>query len=206
MTQWGSLLVDPAEVPDPALDPRPDNGGDRTAVLAGGCFWCTEAVFRDLDGVRAVRSGYAGGSAGTAYYEAVCRGDTGHAEAIEIAYDPVRVSFGKLLKVFFSVAHDPTQWNRQGNDRGPQYRSAVFHADEDQRRTARAYIDQLDRAGVFSAPIRTLLEPLEAFYEAEPYHQDYAARNPGQPYVRQVSRPKVDRLRASFADSLKPKA
>lgn len=196
------LLVPPAEVPDPAHDlpptPRPQE-----AVLGGGCFWCTEAVFVELDGVLDVTSGYAGGPAETANYHAVCSGETGHAEVIRIRFDPARVTFGQLLKVFFTVAHDPTQRNRQGNDWGPQYRSVVFFADEAQRSVAEAYVRQLDEAGVFQRPIRTTLEPLVAFYEAEPYHQDYAARNAGKPYVVAVSTPKVEKLRAFYGDQLK---
>ena len=203
MATFWALRVDPSDFPDPEVDPAPDSTEPQTAVLAGGCFWCTEAVFRELDGVLSVRSGYAGGTAETANYDAVCSGTTNHAEAIEIRYDPGRASFGQILKIFFSVAHDPTQMNRQGNDRGRQYRSAVFHANESQRKVAAAYIRRLDRDGVYSAPIKTALEPLEAFYEAEAYHQDYAARNPRQPYIVQVSRPKVDQLRTHFADRLK---
>ena len=204
MSFW-ALRVEPEAFPDPDLDPAPgpDETAPRTAVLAGGCFWCTEAVFRELDGVVSVRSGYAGGTAETANYDAVCSGATDHAEAIEIAYDPARASYGQLLKIFFSVAHDPTQTNRQGNDRGRQYRSAVFYAGEDQRKVAAAYIRQLEHAGVYSAPVKTVLEPLTAFYEAEAHHQDYAARNPRQPYIVHVSRPKVENLRAHFPGHLK---
>jgi peptide-methionine (S)-S-oxide reductase len=193
----------PSSFPDPAVDLPAGDAAERTAVLAGGCFWCTEAVFKELAGVRDVRPGYAGGTAETADYRTVCSGTTGHAEAIAITYDPTRTSFGMLLKVFFSVAHDPTQLNRQGNDRGPQYRSAVFYADEDERRVAEAYIGQLDAAGVFDAPIATTLEPLEAFYEAEDYHFDYAARNPFQPYIVHISAPKVDKLRRAYPERLK---
>ncbi len=193
----------PSTFPDAALDLPPDGDGERTAVLAGGCFWCTEAVFKELAGVRAVRPGYAGGTAETADYRTVCSGTTGHAEAIEIAYDPRRTSYGDLLKVFFSVAHDPTQKNRQGNDRGPQYRSAVFYASDDEKRVAEAYIAQIDAAGVYDAPIVTTLEPLETFYQAEDYHYDYAARNPSQPYVVHVSAPKVAKLRKAYPERLK---
>ena len=203
MPFW-ALRVEPEAFPDPDVDPAPEgDNAPQTAVLAGGCFWCTEAVFRELDGVLSVRSGYAGGTAATANYDAVCSGTTDHAEAIEIRYDPARTSFGQLLKVFFSVAHDPTQMNRQGNDRGRQYRSAVFTADEGQRKVAAAYIRQLERAQVYSAPVKTVLERLDAFYEAEPHHQDYAARNPAQPYIVHISRPKVENLRAHFPDRLK---
>lgn len=191
--------------PDPVVDlTSAEDPGE--AVLAGGCFWCVEAVYRQLAGVRQVVSGYAGGSAETATYEVVCSGTTNHAEAVRIAYDPTQLSYGQLLKVFFSVAHDPTQLNRQGGDRGRQYRSAIFCADARQQEVARAYIRQLDAAGVFGAPIVTTLEPLEAFYEAEAYHQDYAARNPAQPYVLSVALPKVDKVRAVFRDHLKTPA
>jgi peptide-methionine (S)-S-oxide reductase len=176
---------------------------EKTAVLAGGCFWCTEAVFKDLKGVVSVRSGYAGGSPETANYRSVCGGGTEHAEAIEIRYDAAKATFGQLLKIFFSIAHDPTELDRQGNDTGRQYRSAVFFADEEQRHIANAYMRQLDAAGVFSSPIVTTLEPLRTFFVAEEYHQDYAARNPGQPYIAYIAAPKVARLREHFGERLK---
>lgn len=205
MFRWlfGGKTMTPTSFPDPALDLPAQAGGDRTAVLAGGCFWCTEAVFKELAGVRGVRPGYAGGTPETADYRTVCSGTTGHAEAIAITYDPDTISYGELLKVFFSVAHDPTQKNRQGNDRGPQYRSAVFYADADEKRVAEAYIAQLDAAGVYPDPIVTTVEPLDAFYEAEEYHFDYAARNPGQPYVAHVSAPKVAKLRRTYPERLR---
>ena len=190
--------------PDPALDPSPAPGVERAeAVLAGGCFWCTEAVFRQLDGVHAVESGYAGGGAADANYDAVCSGRTGHAEAIRIGYDPRRISYGELLKVFFSAAHDPTQLDRQGNDRGRQYRSAIFPLDAAQREVAQAYLAQLGGAGVFAAPIATTIEAMDAFHPAESYHQDYAARNPQQPYIAAVSAPKVEKLRKLYPERLK---
>lgn len=192
--------------PDPALDtPLAAAPGETLAVLAGGCFWCTEAVYRELDGVLKVVSGYSGGDAAAANYEAVCTGRTEHAEVIQIAYDPSRISFGKLLKIFFAVAHDPTQLDRQGNDVGPQYRSAIFYADAEQQRIAAAYIAQLDAAKVFAQPIVTRLEPLEQFFEAERYHQNYAALHPGQPYIAAVALPKVEKLRAYFGEALKQK-
>lgn len=194
--------VPPHQFPDPELDMAPTSG-EQTAVLAGGCFWCVEAVLKELDGVLSVRSGYAGGTAETADYETVCSGRTDHAEAVEVRFDPARVSYGQILKVFFSVAHDPTQLDRQGNDRGRQYRSAIFTADEEQARVARAYIRQLDEANVLGAPIVTEVAPLETFYEAELYHQDYAARNPHQPYIAYTAAPKVTKLRKHFADRLK---
>lgn len=191
-------------IPPPAFDPPID--GDATSatiVLAGGCFWCVEAVFQRLRGVLGVRSGYAGGTRETATYEAVCGGATNHAEAVEVRYDPARVSLGRLLQVFFGVAHDPTELDRQGHDRGRQYRSAIFYASEPQREVAAAYITQLTDAGAFGLPIVTTLEPLAAFFEAEPYHQDYASRNPGQPYILFTALPKVDKLKERFGDLLK---
>lgn len=191
--------------PDPEKDIEAGTAADaQHAVLAGGCFWCTEAVYRAMDGVLEVKSGYAGGDAATANYEAVCSGRTNHAEAIEIRFDASRVSYGQLLKVFFSVAHDPTQLNRQGNDRGRQYRSAIFYAGDRQKEIASSYIRQLDEAKLFPEKIETTLEPLENFYEAESYHQDYAARNPDQPYVCMVALPKVEKLRKYHPEKLKP--
>lgn len=195
-------LVKPHEFPDPAVD-LPAREGAQTAVLAGGCFWCVEAVFKEIDGVLDVTSGYAGGSADSADYHSVCSGRTGHAEAVAVRYDPSRVSYGQLLKVFFSVAHDPTQLNRQGADQGTQYRSAIFFQDEEEKQVAEAYIRQLNEAGVYGKPIVTTLEPLPSFYEAEAYHQDYAARNPQQPYILFTSAPKVEKLRKLYPDRLK---
>lgn len=176
---------------------------EQIAVLAGGCFWCTEAVFRRLQGVREVQPGYAGGAADAANYKAVCSGSTGHAEVIRIVYDPAQTSYGQLLKVFFAVAHDPTQKDRQGNDLGTQYRSALFPLDESQRRVAVAYIAQLDESGAFASRIATTIEPLEAFYVAESYHHNYAELNPGQGYIQVVSMPKVGKLESYFPDKLK---
>jgi peptide-methionine (S)-S-oxide reductase len=190
--------------PDPNLDtalaPTPQ---EKVVVLAGGCFWCVEAVFKELRGVITVRSGYAGDTPATANYRAVCSGRTNHAEAIEIRYDASQTTLGQLLKIHFSVAHDPTQLDRQGNDMGRQYRSAIFYSDEEQKRISEAYIRQLNDARVFHEPIVTTLEPLKEFYVAEDYHQDYAARNPSQPYVAYVAQPKVEKLRENFADRLK---
>jgi peptide-methionine (S)-S-oxide reductase len=202
----GSLRVAPDEVPDPIVDLTADaSAAEQSIVLAGGCFWCVEAVYDELDGVLSVRSGYAGGTAETADYRTVCSGQTNHAEVVEVRFDPTRISLGQILKVFFSVAHDPTTLNRQGNDFGRQYRSAIFAADADQRRIAEAYIDQLNTAGVFVAPIVTEVAPLEKFFEAESYHQGYAARNPYQPYIEAVSTPKVRKVRKYYADRLKGK-
>ena len=192
------------DFPDPEVDePLSGSSVEKTAVMAGGCFWCVEAVFKELRGVTSVRSGYAGDSAETANYRAVCSGRTNHAEAIEVRYDASQTTFGQLLKIHFSVAHDPTQLDRQGNDAGRQYRSAIFFADDEQKRIAEAYIRQLNKARVFHEPIVTALEPLDAFYVAEEYHQDYAARNPDQPYIAYVAQPKVQKLRENFAGLLK---
>jgi len=176
---------------------------ERAVVLAGGCFWCVEAVFKELRGVRFVRSGYTGDAASTANYRAVCSGTTNHAEAIEIRYDASQVTLGQLLKIHFAVAHDPTHLNRQGNDAGRQYRSAIFYADDEQRRIAEKYIRQLNDAHIFADPIVTTLEPLQELYVAEDYHQDYAARNPNQSYIAYVAQPKVEKLRENFAEKLK---
>jgi peptide-methionine (S)-S-oxide reductase len=194
-------MVSPEKFPDPVDDiATTDAGAHGRAVLAGGCFWCVEAVYKQLDGVSDVTSGYAGGSRETADYEAVCGGRTDHAEVVEVRFDPRRVSYGRLLKVFFSIAHDPTQRDRQGADVGRQYRSVIFYADDAQKRVAEAYIKQLDAALVFDAPIVTEVVPLEAFYEAEPYHQDYAERNPWNPYIAFTAAPKVKKVRQYFAD------
>lgn len=197
------MASSPERFPDPAYDPPPSIQGERTAVLAGGCFWCVEAVYRQLDGVAEVTSGYAGGGAAEADYRTVSGGRTRHAEAVQIRYDPARVSYGQLLKIFFSIAHDPTTKDRQGADVGPQYRSAIFHADDAERAVAEAYIRQLDEAHVFDAPIVTELARLERFYPAEPYHQDYAATHPNEPYIQLVAAPKVAKLKRYFADRLK---
>ncbi|MDQ6714192.1 MAG: peptide-methionine (S)-S-oxide reductase MsrA [Candidatus Dormibacteraeota bacterium] len=189
--------VSPEEFPDPVADTaRADKAGQSRAVLAGGCFWCVEAVYKNLDGVSSVKSGYAGGTADTADYETVSSGTTDHAESVEVGYDPSKTSFGQILKVFFAIAHDPTQLNRQGPDTGRQYRSAIFYADDEQKRVAQAYIDQLNKAHLFDKPIVTEVVPLEAFYQAETYHQDYAARNPLNPYIVFNAQPKVRKLRS----------
>ncbi len=200
----GDAGVPADQFPDPAIDLPPDaSGTPQSVVLAGGCFWCTEAVFVKLDGVIGAVSGYAGGTADTADYKTVCSGTTDHAEVIRVRYDSSRISFGQILKVFFAVAHDPTHVNRQGNDIGRQYRSAIFYANEEQKRVAEAYIRQLTDAKVFPVPIATTLEPLEQFFEAEDYHQDFVARNPYQPYVAAVAMPKVKKLEKAFKDRLK---
>jgi len=200
---FGSGDGNPGACPAPAIDVAPRGPAPQTAVLAGGCFWCTEAVFLALDGVATVTSGYIGGTAATANYDAVCSGTTGHAEAIRVTFAPDVISYGQILRVFFAVAHDPTQLNRQGNDRGTQYRSAIFPDDAEQRAVAEAYIAQLNAAGVFPAPIVTTIESGGPFFPAEAYHQNFAARNPHQPYVAAVASPKVAKLEKYFADRLK---
>ncbi|MGC8121780.1 peptide-methionine (S)-S-oxide reductase MsrA [Marinobacter sp. VGCF2001] len=197
------LSVPRGRFPDPEQD-LPEEIGEARLVLAGGCFWCIEAVFLAVDGVSSVTSGYAGGEAETANYEAVCTGKTGHAEVIEVRYQPSTVSFGQLLKVFFSVAHDPTQLNRQGNDVGTQYRSAIFYETPEQRAVADAYIRQLETAGVHQGKIVTTLEPLDEFYPAEAHHQNFAARNPWQPYIMAVAAPKMEKLANTWPEKLKP--
>lgn len=204
MNNVTSCRVPIPNFPDPVLDsPLATSPVRQVAVFAGGCFWCVEAVFLELRGVEAVRSGYAGGSAETANYKAVCSGTTDHAEAIEIIYDASQVTYGQLLKIHFSIAHDPTTLNRQGNDVGLQYRSAIFYVNDDQKAIAEAYIEQLTVANVFTAPIVTTLGPLKEFFVAEAYHQNYAALNPGQPYVMYAAQPKVEKLRTYFGDRLK---
>jgi peptide-methionine (S)-S-oxide reductase len=189
--------VSPEDFPDPVVDATlAEKAGQSRAILAGGCFWCVEAVYKNLDGVTSVKSGYAGGTADTADYETVSSGTTDHAESVEVVYDPSRISYGQILKVFFSIAHDPTQLNRQGPDTGRQYRSAIFYADDEQKRVAEAYIDQLNKAHVFDRPIVTEVAPLVAFFQAETYHQDYAARNPLNPYIVINAQPKVRKLRS----------
>ncbi len=197
-------MATPNEFPDPAIDQSTKPGaGEQVAVFGGGCFWCTEAVYRDLEGVNSVVSGYAGGTAQTADYKTVCTGRTDHAEVIEIHFDPSKTSYGELLKIFFSIAHDPTQLNRQGNDVGRQYRSAIFYADEDQKKIAQAYIDQLNKGKVFDDPIVTTLEPLVKFFAGEDYHQDYARLNPNQPYIMHLAAPKVEKMRRYYGEKLK---
>jgi len=202
-----SLAVERSRVPDPAFDPAPAAGArEARAVLAGGCFWCVEAVFRELAGVLEVTSGYSGGDAASANYERVCSGATDHAEAVSIRFDPHKISYGQLLKVFFTIAHDPTQVDRQGNDRGRQYRSAIFCVDDTQRDVATRYIAQLDAAHAFAAPIATQVVPLDAFHDAERYHQNYAALHPEQGYIAAVAAPKVAKLRKQFGDWLRDDA
>lgn len=190
-------------LPDPSVDMDRSAAGKQTAVLAGGCFWCTEAVFEQLTGVSKVISGFAGGDAATAHYDMVSAGKTNHAESIEITFDPAKITYGQLLKVFFSVAHDPTQLNRQGPDYGHQYRSAVFYKDAEQKRIAEAYIKQLDEAHVFKKPIVTEVTALKRFYPAEEYHQDFVKRHPDHPYVVVNAIPKLHKLKKEFPGLLK---
>lgn len=196
-----------ANFPDPAIDNKSLVGdllkGDQTAVLAGGCFWCVEAVFRQIAGADQVVSGYTGGDAATAHYDLVSTGKTGHVESVKITYNPRKLSYGQLLKVFFEVAHDPTQLNRQGPDVGPQYRSVVFYADVEQRRIAEAYIKQLDQAKVFHAPIVTQVVSLPTFYPAEEHHQNYCNRHPTDRYVQEVAMPKVEKAKKQVPELLK---
>ena len=188
--------------PAPAAD-LPAASGKQTAVFAGGCFWGVEAVFDKLKGVTSAVSGYAGGSKSTASYETVSSGRTGHAESVQVTYDPSQISYGKLLQVFFSVAHDPTQVNRQGPDVGTQYRSAIFYNSDEQKRVAEAYIRQLDAAKVYPRPIATQVTQLQGFYAAEDYHQDFIAHNPTNPYVVYNDLPKLDQLKRQYPDLIK---
>jgi peptide-methionine (S)-S-oxide reductase len=190
-----------AAVPAPAIDaPRAKDTGRQTAVLSGGCFWGIQAVFQHVKGVVSATSGYSGGSKNTAEYEIVSTGETGHAESVQVVYDPAQITYGELLRVFFSVAHDPTELNRQGPDTGTQYRSSIFFANDEQKKIAEAYIMQLDQAKVFPRRIVTQVVPLKAFYPAEDYHQNYAALHPNQPYIMFNDAPKVEHLRQQFPD------
>jgi len=193
-------------IPDPVLDARlAATSGQQTMVVAGGCFWGIQAVFEHVKGVVDVKAGYSGGTAETAHYEIVSSGDTGHAESVRIIYDPSKITYGQLLKVFFSVAHNPTQVNRQGPDVGTQYRSAIFYSSDEQKRIAEAYIDQLNKAKVFDRRIATEVVALKAFYEAEGYHQDYAVHHPNEPYIMINDLPKVASLRKQFPDLYREK-
>jgi peptide-methionine (S)-S-oxide reductase len=188
-------------IPAPKDDlPLADHSAKETAVFAGGCFWGTQSVFERVKGVVATTAGYSGGSAATATYDQVTTETTGHAESVKVVYDPSRITYGKLLQIFFSVVHDPTQLNRQGNDVGTSYRSVIFYSNDAQRKIATAYIAQLDAARVFHQPIVTQVVPLQGFYDAESYHQDYALHNPDNPYILVCDRPKVEALRKEFPD------
>jgi peptide-methionine (S)-S-oxide reductase len=188
--------IPPAQV-DVTLSP---SSGRQTAVFAGGCFWGTQAVFERVKGVISTTAGYSGGSAQTATYDQVTTETTGHAESVEIVYDPSRLTYGQLLRIFFSVAHDPTQLNRQGPDEGTSYRSVIFYSTPDQKRIADTYIAQLNAAKVFSGPIVTQVVPLKGFYRAEDYHQDYALKNPSNPYILVCDRPKINALKQQFPE------
>jgi peptide-methionine (S)-S-oxide reductase len=187
----------PAPTLDDQLAPHP---GRETAVFAGGCFWGTQSVFQRVKGVLQTEAGYAGGSAATATYDQVTTETTGHAESVQVEFDPSKITYGTLLRIFFSVAHDPTQLNRQGPDVGTSYRSAIFFTSEDQRKLAAAYIQQLDAEHVFHGKIVTELTPLKGFYKAEDYHQDYATKNPDNPYIQVCDVPKISALKAQFPD------
>jgi peptide-methionine (S)-S-oxide reductase len=189
------------KLPNPAADEAlSKTKSSQTVVLAGGCFWGIQAVFEHVKGVSSATAGYSGGAANTAQYETVSTGRTGHAESVKVVYDPSQVSFGQILKVFFSVAHDPTELNRQGPDEGTQYRSAIFFSSEEQHRIARAYIDQLDGAKTFARPIVTQVVALQAFYPAEGYHQDYAEHHPHEPYIAINDLPKLDHLKQTLPE------
>jgi peptide-methionine (S)-S-oxide reductase len=190
-----------AAVPNPAVDaPLATSKSEQTAVVSGGCFWGIQAVFQHVKGVISATSGYSGGAAKTAEYELVSNGDTGHAESVKIVYDSSQITYGQLLRVFFSVAHDPTQLNRQGPDTGSQYRSSIFYGNEEQKRIAEAYIAQLDNAKVFPRRIVTQIVALKGFYPAEAYHQNYAALHPDNPYIVYNDAPKVAHLQQQFPD------
>jgi peptide-methionine (S)-S-oxide reductase len=184
-------------VPPPAVD-MPAGQATEVAVIAGGCFWGVQGVFQHVDGVTSAVSGYAGGAKNTAAYDQVTSGRTGHAEAVRITYDPRKVSYGRLLQIYFSVAHDPTQLNRQGPDVGTQYRSTIFPTSDEQARVAKAYIDQLDQARIYGGKVVTTIEPGQTFYPAEAYHQDYMTLHPRQPYIAMHDLPKVDNLKRLF--------
>lgn len=185
-------------LPAPVLDRPKHSGSLETAVLAGGCFWGMQGVFEHVRGVRRVLAGYSGGAARTAHYDDVGLGNTGHAESVEIAFDPGELSYGELLRIYFSVAHDPTELDRQGPDSGPQYRSDIFYADEMQRQIAASYIAQLDRAASLGRPLVTRVDALKGFYPAEGYHQDFYLKNPGYPYIVINDLPKIRRLQQLF--------
>ncbi len=200
-----SLGARPAETPDAARFPKPTMdatlaNSSRTdmAVFAGGCFWGVQAVFEHVKGVKAATSGYSGGRVKSPGYELVSTGVTGHAESVQVTYDPSQITFGQLLMVYFSVAHDPTQLNRQGPDSGSQYRSALFYSNEEQKKIAEAYVAQMNSAAVYSRPLVTQIVPLVAFYPAEGYHQDYLKKNPNNPYIVFNDLPKLERLQKEF--------
>jgi len=200
LTGPSNAAEDPVVIPPPAIDAMPTDG-IQTAVIAGGCFWGVQGVFQHTAGVVNAVSGYAGGARSTASYDTVSTGTTGHAESVEITFDPKRISYGKILQIFFSVAHDPTQLNRQGPDTGTQYRSEIFTANADQKKVAEAYIAQLNAAKVYKRPIVTKVGTLEGFFPAEAYHQDYLTLHPNQPYIAYNDIPKVQNLKKIFAQN-----
>jgi peptide-methionine (S)-S-oxide reductase len=203
ITLIASFTLSAASLPGPAVDENRSDKKSETVVVAGGCFWGVQAVFSAVKGVSSAISGYAGGSKANAHYEIVSSGTTGHAESVQITFDPSQISFGQLLKIYFSVVHDPTELNRQGPDEGTQYRSEIFYTSDEQKHIAEAYIQQLSAAKAFHRPIVTKVAPLQAFYRAEDYHQDYVAHNPHQPYVAYNDLPKLTNLRAEFPELLK---
>jgi peptide-methionine (S)-S-oxide reductase len=193
-------------VPPPVVDEQASGKASEVVVIAGGCFWGVQGVFQHVEGVTSAVSGYAGGDKATAHYEMTSNGDTGHAESVQITFDPRKVTYGRILQVYFSVAHDPTELNRQGPDEGTQYRSAIFPMDGEQARVAKAYIAQLKSAHAFPAPIVTTIEPGKTFYRAEDYHQDFLAKNPGYPYIVYNDLPKVANLKQLFPALYRPNA
>jgi peptide-methionine (S)-S-oxide reductase len=198
---YASAAAPRQPIPPAKVDaPRATAAGKETAVFAGGCFWGTQAVFERVKGVLQTTVGYAGGTAATATYQQVITERTGHAESVEVVYDPSRITYGELLRVFFSVAHDPTELNRQGPDVGTSYRSAIFYSNDEQKRIAAAYISQLDAEKVFPKQIVTELTPLKGFYRAEEYHQDYALKNPTSAYIQICDVPKISALKQQFPD------
>jgi peptide-methionine (S)-S-oxide reductase len=192
------------KIPPPAVDEPAGTAGPEVAVVAGGCFWGVQGVFQHVDGVISAVSGYDGGAAATAHYDMTSQGDTGHAESVRITYDPTRIAYGKILQIFFSVAHDPTELDRQGPDEGTQYRSAIFPLNGEQGRIAKDYIAELDKAHAFGAPIVTSIEPGKTFYRAEDYHQDFLAKNPTDPYIVYNDLPKIENLKRLFPDLYRP--
>ena len=185
-------------LPTPAIDAQANGKTSEVAVIAGGCFWGVQGVFQHVDGVTSAVSGYAGGEKATAHYEMTSSGSTGHAESVQITFDPRKISYGRILQVYFSVAHDPTELNRQGPDEGTQYRSKIFPMNDEQARVAKAYIAELNSAHVFGAPVATTIEPGKTFYRAEDYHQDFLAKNPGYPYIVFNDLPKIANLKRLF--------
>jgi peptide-methionine (S)-S-oxide reductase len=196
----GPAAASAIPLPDPVVDQQTAGGEPQVAVIAGGCFWGVQAVFQHTKGVQLALSGYSGGMKTNPTYEEVTTGRTGHAEAVQIKYNPREISYGQILKIFFSVAHDPTQLNRQGPDSGTQYRSAIFYSNDEQKKIAEAYVAQLGQASAFTSPIVTKIGQLAAFYPAESYHQDYAIKHPTQPYIAIHDLPKVENLKKLFPD------